>query len=167
MENEWMLPSSLNLRLAGNDDGEFLLSLFCSARPELALLPLPPEQLTLMGRQQYEFQQQGYANYYPHAEDWIITADSKAVGKIMFDRSTPTVHIIDFIIAPDWRGRGVGSAILAALKAYVEARADVLSLRVDHRNSHAKRLYQRLGFVMKQSANDHEFMVWLPIKQLR
>src|SRR6187402_1667302 len=112
MSNEWALPSGLNLRLAGNDDEEFLLSLFFSARPDLALIPLPPAQLTLLMQQQYGLQQRDYANRYPNAEHWIITTDSKPVGKIMFEKSTGKLHIIDFVIAPDWRKRGIGSTIL-------------------------------------------------------
>ncbi len=165
MNNELVLPPGLHLRLTGPDDEHFLRTLFGSVRTELALLPLPPAQVEQLIRQQYEFQQQGYANYYPHAEHWVITSHSEPVGKIMLDRSTPAVHIIDFIIAPDWRKRGVGSTILVALKAYVDANAGVLSLRVDHQNPHAKRLYQRLGFAMKQSTDTYELLVWSPGNQ--
>lgn len=167
MGNEWVLPPGMNLRLAGNDDEEFLLSLFFSTRPELAFLPLPPAQLTLLMRQQYELQQRDYTNRYPHAEHWIITMDSKSVGKIMFERSTSALHLIDFIITPDWRNRGIGSTILVALKACIDANAGVLSLSVEHHNTHAKRLYQRLGFIKKQAFETHELLVWSSTNQTR
>lgn len=165
MNNEWVLPPGMDLRLAGNDDEEFLLSLFCSARPELAVIPLPPAQLRLLMRQQYELQQRDYTSRYPHAEHWIITMNAETVGKIMFERSAVALHIIDFIIAADWRKRGVGSTVLGALKAYVDTKACVLSLSVDHQNAHAQRLYQRLGFIKKQSTDTHEFLTWSPIHQ--
>lgn len=167
MTNEWILPPGLDVRLAKSDDEEFLFALFCSARPELALAPLPPAQLMLLLQQQYELQKQGYTNKYPHAENWIITTQSGSVGKVMLDKSTRAVHVIDIVIAPDWRKRGVGSTILVALKAYVDANAGVLSLHVEHQNIHAKRLYQRLGFVMKQSTDTHESLVWSPIDHVR
>ena len=162
---EWVLPPGLDLRLARNDDQEFLLSLFCSARPELALLPLPPAQLMLLMRQQYELQQRDYFNRYPQAENWIIVAYSGPVGKIMFERSTATLHIIDFIIAPDWRKRGIGRTILVALKACIDTKPGVMSLCVEHQNIHAKRFYQRLGFEKKQSFDTHELLTWSPINQ--
>lgn len=167
MSSEWVLPPGLDLRLARIDDEEFLLSLFCSARPELAFLPLPPAQLALLMRQQYELQQRDYTNRYPHAEHWIITVSAEPIGKIMFERTAAALHIIDFIIAPDWRKRGMGSSILAALKDYVDTKAGVLSLCVEHQNTHAQRLYQRLGFIKKQSTDTHELLAWSPISQSR
>jgi len=165
MSSKWVLPPGLDLHLAGGGDEEFLLSLFCSARPELALLPLPPAQLALLVRQQYTLQQRDYANRYPHAENWIIAANSAPVGKIMFEKSAAVLHIIDFIIAPEWRKRGLGSTILVALKGCVDAKTGVLSLCVDHQNTHAQRLYQRLGFFKKQSFDTHELLAWSPINQ--
>jgi len=160
MNNEWVLSPGLGLRLVEKDDEEFLRLLFISARPELGLLPLPPAQLTQLMRQQYELQQLGYLNQYPQLEHWIIATQSGSVGKIMFERLPSAVHIIDFIIAPEWRGRGIGRSILTALKAHAEAGVGVLSLRVDRQNINAKRLYHKLGFVMSQSSDTHEFLVW-------
>ena len=160
MSNEWELSPEHCLRLAGQEDEAFLWSLFCSARPELGLLPLPPAQLTQLIRHQYELQQRGYRHQYPQAENWIIATQSAPVGKIMFERSSSAVHIIDFIIVPEWRGRGVGRSILNALKEYVRAKSGVLSLQVDRQNINAKRLYHQLGFVKSQSSDTHEFLVW-------
>src|SRR5688572_5051195 len=165
MSSEWVLPPGLDLRLARVDDEEFLLSLFYSARPELAFIPLPPAQLRLLMRQQYEMQQRDYTSRYPHAEHWIITMNAETVGKIMFERSAAALHIIDFIIVPDWRKRGLGSSILAALKGCVDTKVGVLSLCVEHQNIHAQRLYQRLGFIKKQSTDTHELLAWSPISQ--
>jgi len=160
MSNEWELSPEHSLRLVEQEDEEFLCSLFCSARPELGLLPLSPVQLAQLIRHQFELQQRGYRHQYPQAENWIIATNSAPVGKIMFERSSSVVHIIDFIIAPEWRGRGVGHSILTALKEYVGAKSGVLSLQVDRQNINAKRLYHRLGFVMSQSSDTHEFLVW-------
>lgn len=156
MSNKWALPPGYSLRLAGQGDDEFLRSLFCSARPELSLLPLPPEQLKQLMQQQYESQQRGYSHRYPQLEHWIIATHSGAVGKIMFERSQSAMHIIDFIITPEWRKRGVGRTILTALKAH----AGSMSLRVDRQNINAKRLYLKLGFVMSQSSDTHDFLIW-------
>lgn len=160
MSSEWALPPDLTLRIAGHDDEPFLWMLFCSVRPELAQLPLPPDQLTQLMRQQYGFQQHAYNRQYPQAEHWIIEKDGSAVGKILFEYVQSSVHIIDFIVAPEWRGRGIGRSILIALKAYADAKICALSLRVDRQNSSAKRLYQQLGFGLSQSSDTHEFLIW-------
>lgn len=160
MNNEWALVDEFNLRLATENDEEFLRALFYSARPELALLPLPPEQLTQLMRQQYQLQQHSYLNQYPQLEQWIIATQSAPVGKIMFERLQSTVHIIDFIITPEWRGRGIGRSILTSLKTHTDATGCMLSLQVDRQNFNAKRLYHQLGFVTSQSSDTHEFLIW-------
>lgn len=166
MKRELILPPGLNLRLANEGDERFLFTLFCSARPELALLPLPPSQLEPLIRQQYQLQQRGYAQRFPQAEHWIIETPAGTAGKIMFEQSATGIHIIDFVIAPEWRGRGLGGSILAVLKNYVvlmnnEAGGDyLLSLSVDRQNNNAKRLYLRCGFVVGQTSDTHESMVW-------
>ncbi len=160
MKDEWVLPPECSLRLADQEDDAFLLSLFCSARPELALLPLPPVQLTQLLRQQYELQQRSYSNQYPQAEHWVVAKESVPVGKIMLARLPSSVHIVDFILAPQWRGRGIGRSILTALKVQAEAKSCTLSLQVDRQNINAKRLYQKLGFVISSFSDTHELLVW-------
>lgn len=157
MKSEWVLPEGFYLRLADSNDEEFLQQLFCSARPELAQLPLPPAQLTQLMRQQYESQQHSYRKQYPQLEHWIITTSSGCVGKIMFERSPSAVHIIDFIVAPEWRGRGLGRAILTRLKEHADSS---MSLQVDRQNINAKRFYHQLGFVTSQSSDTHNFLIW-------
>lgn len=165
MKHEFALPPGFNLRLAESHDDQFLRALFGSARPELALLPLPPAQLEQLMGQQYEWQQKSYLGQFPDAENWIIETQSGPVGKIMLHRSESHVHIIDFIIAPDWRRRGVGSTILVTLKNYVGLKARELRLSVDRQNIHAKRLYLQQGFAVSQISDTHEQMVWSAINQ--
>ncbi len=51
-----------------------------------------------------------------------------------------------------WRGKGVGSALLAVADGKVpETGAHGLALSVDDHNSGARRLYERHGFVQRQS----------------
>lgn len=163
MNKELALPPGYRLRLARESDSNFLFELFCSSRAELALLPLPRAQLEQLLRQQYEWQQQGYSNQYPDAVNWIIETQSGAVGKIALHQSVGLVHIIDFIIAPDWRNRGVGSTVLGALKKYVTSNSGVLRLSVDRQNFHAKRLYLREGFIVNQASETHEQLFWSEI----
>ena len=160
MNNDWVLPAGFTLRLSTEGDADFLLSLFYSARPELGLLPLPPEQLAQLMRQQYALQQHSYRHHYPHLEHWIIGTPSASIGTIMFERLQSAIHIIDFIIAPAWRGRGIGRSILVALKTHAHANVGSLSLQVDRQNINAQRLYHQLGFVTSQSSDTHEFLVW-------
>ncbi|HET7182769.1 MAG TPA: GNAT family N-acetyltransferase [Candidatus Limnocylindrales bacterium] len=50
-------------------------------------------------------------------------------------------------VAPDWRGRGVGTALLRAGEAWArEQGAERMSLWVDGFNTGARRLYERMGY---------------------
>lgn len=163
MNKVFGLPAGITLRLASSTDEKLLFELFCSARPELSLLPLPQAQLEQLLRRQYEWQQKGYASQYPDADNWMIETPTGAVGKITLLQSADLVHIIDFIIAPVWRSQGIGSAILGALKNHVANNSCVLRLSVDRQNTHAKRLYLREGFAVSQTSDTHEQLSWFPV----
>jgi ribosomal protein S18 acetylase RimI-like enzyme len=61
------------------------------------------------------------------------------------DADTPEISVG---VAADWRGRGVGRALLDALVATArESGHDALSLSVDRRNAAALALYRSIGFV--------------------
>lgn len=165
MNNELAFPPGFALRLVSVADEDFLFDLFCSTRTELAHLPLPPAQLEQLMRQQYDWQQKGYANKYQDANTWIIENHSMSVGKITLFETKGLTHIVDFIIAPDWRSQGIGSTILEVLKNYVANNSRVLGLSVDRQNFNAKQLYLRRGFAVSQMSDTHEQLFWPPIDQ--
>ncbi len=50
-------------------------------------------------------------------------------------------------VAPDWRGRGVGTALMRAAEDWARAHgAELMMLNLDASNSGALRLYERLGY---------------------
>ena len=155
-----VLPLGFSFRRMGADDGAFSFSLFCSAHPELASLPLPPQQLELLLRQQYRSQQMGYAELYPLAHSLVVEYHSVSVGEIVLDQSSTSLHIANFIMAPQWRGCGYGSMILESFQVYAVARNINVSLSVDAQNLLAKKFYSRLNFKISRSTETHDFMLW-------
>jgi ribosomal protein S18 acetylase RimI-like enzyme len=81
----------------------------------------------------------------------IAEEDGRAVGFVfcvLGDRGRKTAHVTDIYVRPDARNQGIGQALLAGILE--PARAAGLghaSLEVLTRNSAARRLYERLGFV--------------------
>jgi hypothetical protein len=57
-------------------------------------------------------------------------------------------YIEDVFVLPEWRNRGVGTALLEAAESAAAARGDRgVSLAVSTGNAGARRLYARLGYV--------------------
>ena len=78
----------------------------------------------------------------------VAVADAEIVGSVHVDRSRHGFGEIGMAVAREWRGRGVGSALLAA--AIESARADglhKLSLSVFAHNTAAIALYRKFGFI--------------------
>lgn len=60
----------------------------------------------------------------------------------------PLLNLHDLVVAPDWRGRGVGGALLDAVEEHARRRGcGCVTLEVYGVNAGAQRLYRRHGFV--------------------
>jgi len=78
----------------------------------------------------------------------VAAAGDERVGLLFFEPSWFGVGELGMLVAADWRGRGVGTALVAA--AIDRARANglhKLSLSVFPHNMAAIALYQKFGFV--------------------
>jgi mycothiol synthase len=87
---------------------------------------------------------------------WFAEADGKLVGQALARynpfgptlRGMPVGQIEDVAVLPDYRGRGIGRALLLAAMNYLWDRGcRVIELTVDTANVDAHRLYDALGFV--------------------
>ncbi len=96
---------------------------------------------------------------YQAADDAIVLAGDEPAGRIVVRRSPVEIRIVDIELLADHRGRGLGTAVLAALTAEA-ARSGVpvrLSVVAD---SPAVALYRRLGFA-ETSGDGHRLeMEW-------
>lgn len=82
---------------------------------------------------------------------YLAVAQGQAVGFITTgeDEQAPERHgyIIQVGVLPQWRGEGIGAALVArALAAWRDERKDGVLLHVNSNNPTARRLYERLGF---------------------
>ncbi len=63
-------------------------------------------------------------------------------------QARPLLNVHDLAVLPEWRGRGVGQALLAAAEERARARGGCkLTLEVQDENWRARRAYDRFGFV--------------------
>ena len=142
------MPAGVALRPATAADRPFLARLFRSVRwDELAPTGWPDQAKIDFLASQFDLQQRHYRLAFPEADFDVIEREGRAIGRLTLDRTTPDLYLVEISLLPEWRGRGVGGALIGLLQAEVRSgRAARIVLNVEGANSGAQRLYQRLGF---------------------
>ena len=85
---------------------------------------------------------------FPHQGGFVLVDGHSIVafGQIV-PKSRRRAHLARLIVAPAWRGRGVGARLVAALLETTRASGNsIVSLNVDPANATAIHLYEKLGF---------------------
>lgn len=75
----------------------------------------------------------------------VIVVNGRDVGAILVEWGSDDVFLADIEIMAEWRGRGLGSAVLGDILAAARRRGQPVRLQVLQGNP-ARRLYERLGF---------------------
>lgn len=140
------------IRLATQED----IPAICSLSGELfaRMAALEPD-IFKQGEQSTAFVQSCFSN--AKRDILVAEADGRVVGHaIVEQRETPDypcmvphrfVHLMDLVVTEVWRGRGVGTQLMAAVKEWAAARgADYVSLEVVAANRDAARFYDMHGF---------------------
>ncbi|MDP2232531.1 MAG: GNAT family N-acetyltransferase, partial [Actinomycetota bacterium] len=136
-----------SLRPATTADSEFMYAVYASARTEeLASVPWTAEQKEMFLRSQSHAQLTYYAEHYPNAEYTIVTVNGVDVGRILTEPRAEDLRLMDMGLLPEYRGRGIGTALVRDVVARGEALGLPVVLHVESFNP-AKRLYERFGFV--------------------
>jgi len=152
--------TGLSVQPANASDNLFLAELFYSTKTFFYELGLPAGIAQSMLEQQYRLQQVAYQEQYPNAITYILFYQRQAVGKVMIDINEHRVHLVDFIMVPSMRGRGLGSAVLEAVELEATQRQLPVHLCVERENTQAKKLYLRHGFKLESCSDTHESMQW-------
>src|SRR5271165_3154823 len=97
-------------------DKTFLVALFESVKgPEFALMPVArPIQLQLLNMQ-YQAMTTGYHAAFPAARFEVITLNEAPIGRLITLERQDRFHIIYIAVLPEWRNRGIASALLTAV----------------------------------------------------
>lgn len=136
------------LRPASAQDEPVVRRLFHNARArDFAAAGLPQATLEMLLEQQFRAQATGYAAQFPGAVSLIVQHRDEPVGRLMLLAGDAAWHVIDILLLPSARGRGIGTGVIEAVaRAATEAGAHELTLTVLFSNAGARRLYGRLGF---------------------
>lgn len=140
------LPPDIALRPQREDDEGFLRELFDALRagePGSALVP-PPVWRAMLD-QQFALQMANYRSGSPGTELWIIEHAGRPAGRLYLRDDGEAIRVMDIVLAPALRGRGIGGTLLRGVLDGARTRRLPVSLQVEVLNP-ARRLYQRLEF---------------------
>lgn len=151
------------LRPETEADVPFLRRLYVSTRwEELApIVDWTEAQKIAFLESQFAAQRHHYLIYYAGAAFDILQAGETPVGRLYLDRQADTHLIVDIALLPEWRRRGIGTALLQAVCDEARRADKGASISVEKFNP-AQRLYRRLGFREYAEDDVYWFMYWSP-----
>ncbi len=117
----------------------------------MALTNWDDEQKAAFCRQQFLAQRTWYEEQNAGASFQVVEVDGTPAGRLYVDRWPEEIRIVDISLLPEFRARGIGSALIRELQREASASAKTLSIHVERFNR-ARSLYRRLGF---EAAGEH------------
>lgn len=149
---------SLSFRPAEDGDLEFLFGVYASTRQEeLAAVSWSAAEKEAFLRQQFSAQHQFYHEHYPGASFQVVLVDGEPAGRLYVDRWSREHRIVEVALLPEFRGGGLGTALLRRVIAEADEAGKPVSIHVEVFNP-ARRLYERLGFVQVADRGVHVLM---------
>ena len=151
----------ITLKKFGSQHQAFIETLYRSTREsELHLTNWTDEQKTAFCRMQQFAQLADYGRK-PGASHQVVFYKKKPAGRLFCWESTEEIRLADISLLPEFRGKGIGRAVLTELIATARQKQQVLTLHVAADNP-ARRLYESLGFRPVREANGTIFMKLSP-----
>lgn len=156
-----MRSATYHLRPSVAEDDRFLLELYIQSRAEeLRHSGMDALQREVFVQMQFRIRQAAYTATYPTALDEILCADDgTALGRVLTDRTTDGMCLIDIAIAPEKQQQGIGTQVIQELQQECMSHHWQMSLQV-LKDSSAERLYRRLGFRLTGEDSLRRQMVW-------
>lgn len=143
-----------------SDDGPFLFDLYVSTRcEEIASWGWSPTEQRAFLEMQYRVRQRAYALQFPESERRVILHDGHRVGSLDVFYGRHEMRLVDIALMPEFRGAGIGTAVIRELQARADATKVPLRLTVGVANR-VRRLYERLGFAVTAETEMDLFMEW-------
>jgi GNAT superfamily N-acetyltransferase len=142
-------------------DDSFLLRVYSSTREEeLKQVDWPAETKDSFLRMQFYAQRDHYHLHYSDAEFLVILLDQDPVGRLYVMRLKDEYRLVDIALVPQFRGLGIGRALLERLLRLAEADHIAVRIHVERLNP-ALSLYQRLGFKLVEDKGVYLFLEWI------
>lgn len=152
------MNENVTLRPIAADDMELLCRVYGSTREEeLAQVEWAEGQKEAFVQMQFDAQHRYYQANYLGAQFQVILVDDQPAGRLYLHRRAAEIRIVDIALLPEYRNRGVGSALLRDILAEGERAGLPVTIHVECFNP-ALRLYERLGFRKVEDKGVYYFM---------
>jgi ribosomal protein S18 acetylase RimI-like enzyme len=153
---------AISLRPVAPEDQPFLYRVYASTRePEMALVDWTAEQKAAFLEMQFTAQDRYYHENLPNVAYQVVLWEGGPAGRLYVGRWADEIRVVDIALLPEYRNRGIGSALFRDLMAEARAAGKPLRIHVEQFNP-ARRLYDRLGFVQIADEGVYLFMEWVP-----
>ena len=150
--------AGLDLRAAIAADRELIAALYATTREaELRQVAWTDAEKGAFTEWQSGQQEAHYALHYPAAER-LVVEKGEPIGRIYVDTGAGEVRLMEVTLFPAWRNQGIGTRLTRLLLEYSDGLGLPASLHVEPFNP-AKRMYERLGFEVRETRGLYEFMV--------
>ena len=154
-----MTSPEIRLRPVAPADQPFLRGLYASTRAEeMALVDWDAPALEAFLAMQFDAQALHYRTNHPDGEFSIVLVDGEPAGRIYVDRREREIALLDIVLLPAHRGRGIGTVLVGGLLDEGATSGVPVRLHVERFNASARRLYERLGFRQVEDVGMHILM---------
>lgn len=156
------MTTATTLRPIDDGDRDFLFELYASTRAdEMALLDWDSGQKQSFLEMQFHAQHTYYQEQFRQAAFDVVMSGGERIGRLYIDRRPDEIRVIDIALLPAYRGRGIGSGLMAGILD--EARQAGLPVRIHvERFNPAMHLYNRIGFRPVMDQGVYILMEWTP-----
>jgi len=126
---------------------------------ELAPLAWTEEEKAAFLRMQFAAQHRYYQQSYTSSRFDVVLVDGRPAGRLYVARWPGEVRVVDIALLPEFRRRGVGTALLRTLLEEGAERGLPVRIHVERRNP-ALALYEKLGFRLLEDRGVYLFLEW-------
>lgn len=154
---------TISTRLESADDESFLRQLIMATVAEELMAATWPEAIreNLLDMQ-YRARLNSIRANFPQGESSIVLADGQGAGWLFVSTSADEIRLVDIMMLPQYRGRGIGSQLIRDLLSKAEGAHLPVRLSVEVMNGRAISLYVKLGFRRVGSDEVRHFMEVVP-----
>jgi ribosomal protein S18 acetylase RimI-like enzyme len=150
----------LTLRPIQPDDEEFLCRVYASTRTEeLSPLAWTEEEKAAFLRTQFAAQHRYYQESYTSSRFDVVLLDGRPAGRLYVARWPEELRVVDIALLPEFRRRGIATALMGALLEEGAATGRPVRIHVERFNP-ALSFYERLGFRLLEDRGVYLFLEW-------